>query len=1377
MKRTLLSLLLFGHTFLCAQTPVLERIGIEQGLSQGFVTCMLQDREGFIWAGTQNGLNRFDGHRFLTFHHDPFDTLSLSGNMVTSIFETGEFLLVGTLGNGLNIFHKKTQRFFRVPHLPAAQSPAPSAKVVRGRRYPAENVKSNIVQDANGDIWMKASNHIEHDVQAWAVRMRIPKGFWAKLPEQPDMLNELKFDTWWLDQWALYPYSSRSIVANGNELYSFQLGGLMAFNFVKEEWEPARQHEMISDVVSNIVWSEEGQGSLVQSPDLQTYHCSVQGKCTPVGQWQGQVIAWNKQLVWSREGDSIVAYKFRLSPFVMEGRPLLKIPLHDRRTVICFDQSDNLWFTEGADGLVKYSSVYGRFQYFFKGQSVMAKPFMSRRGGLYYLSMPNGINYAGPPDPALKAIESVYKNEGLLSFNINDDRKGHYWMAAYRGIPKEVYLVKLDAQTGVYSLIRVPRLNAVPFCAVFDDSGKLWFPADGFLVSYDPNIAGSPDDPARWRFYDFRTVVKNTNPVIQLEKTPDGSWWMATYTGLIRAKPDAAGNSFLFSVYKTDPGNRNSLYSPNVSSLLADPKNPNLLWVGTKGGGLSRLDLRNDQVKTIRTQDGLPDNVVYGILSDHNMMPAGKDFSLWLSTNRGIARYTPASGQIRIFKKADGLQDDEFNTHAFAYTDNVRKAGKLMFGGVNGLNIFDPNELSENPHKPRVFITGLKINNKIVTVRDSASLLSESIEYTNQLALPYDQNSISLEFAALEFTASTKNRYRYWMQGLEPENAHESYDPFANYIGLPPGQYTFIIYGSNNDGVWSEQPARLSIRIFPPWWRSRAAYVVYALLLGAGAYLAFRIQTNRIRLQNELFLKEQEAQNMQALDEMKTRFFTNVTHELRTPLTLITSPLQRLMQQEHDSQKQQLLLFAAKNSRRLLRLVNEILDLSKLDAAKLHVEQDNVHVAHFARRILAEFESLAAHKSIDLKMETNVPDSLVSVFDQKKVETILYNLISNALKFTHQGGSVCLKLQSSDTGLVFEMTDTGRGIPLEDLPHIFDRFYQSQTQKAAEGGTGIGLALSQELATLMGGSIRVHSTPGHGSTFLLSLPCKTGHNAALLPEPELAPFLPAPVVNINENLPHLLIVEDNEDLQRYLSFLLQNDYRLSLANNGRVALDYLAACELDARPDLILSDVMMPVMDGFQLLQHLKNASEYRYIPVVMLTARAGQDDKLAALRIGVDDYLTKPFQQEELKVRIQNLIQRAQLRSLFRNVELEPDNATISHPDAATAETNEIPDAEWLTALEGYIIKHLADSTFSVASAAEAFGMSRFKFTRAVSLAVGMTASDYIQEVRLNEARRMLEANPRLPVKEVAEAVGFSNPKLFSRKFQQRFGVYPSQR
>jgi streptogramin lyase/DNA-binding CsgD family transcriptional regulator len=875
-----LAALVVGQLALFGQTPDLERFGLSQGISQGFVTCIIQDREGFIWAGTPNGLNRFDGYRYLAFTHDPFDAFSISGDFVTAVFEKGDYLLVGTYNSGLNIFHKKTQRFFRVPHLAAAQSPTPSKVVVETQIYPAENVVNNIVQDAKGDIWMKASNTV-HDYQGWAVRMRVPPGFWDKLPENPALLNQLKFEAWWFDKWELYPIWPNKIVAHGDGLYCFQLSGLLAFDFEKKQWLPAQQFKGVPGLISNIVWPSAGAGCLLQSPDLQSYYCAKPGTCMPMGKMPGQVMALDDKLVWVREGPHIAAYNFDIPFKGAEQQPVIQLPLLDERTVAHFDRSGNLWFTEGTNGLWKYSPKIGRFQHFFRGKSIMTKPFMSKSGGIYQFRTPLNLEFGGTPDPVLKMILDIWEKDSLLSFNLNDDGNGHYWMAAYQAENKDVFLVKIDTKRLSYSTFKVPGLKGVSMCAEFDAKGKLWFPVQGTLVSFDPKAPGEQDNPEKWRFYEFGAVDEADAPVVDLEMTPDGSWWMATYAGLIRAKPN--GNGFVFSIYKNNPADRNSLHSSFILSLLADPKNPNQLWVGTKGGGLGCLDINSGFVKTLHAKNGLPDNVIYGVLSDHNMIPSGKDYSLWLSTNRGIVRYTPATGTIKNFRKADGLQEDEFNTHAFAYSDNFLKGGKLMFGGVNGLNVFHPNDLVDNPHKPRVLITGLRVNNKPITARDSASILPLSIEFTRQITLPYAMNSVAFDFAALEFTAPSKNRYRYWLEGLEKEeNAHISEQPNANYIGLPPGNYTFTVYGSNNDGVWGEEPARLQIRVLPPWYRTGWAYSFYAMVLAGLLFWAFRhyrleknatearhqLEINRIKLEEFAKLLLEKSRQ---LEELQTR--------------------------------------------------------------------------------------------------------------------------------------------------------------------------------------------------------------------------------------------------------------------------------------------------------------------------------------------------------------------------------------------------------------------------------------------------------------------------------------------------------------------------
>lgn len=802
---------------------------------------MIQDREGFIWAGTQNGLNRFDGHRFITFNRDFDDTLSLSGDFVTTIYEKGDYLLVGTFGNGLNIFHKKSQRFYRVPQATAEQSPDSSKPFMESRFFPAKNVVANMVEDAHNDIWMKASNP-HHDNQGWVVRMRVPQGFWEQLADKPELIYQLKFESWWMNRVELYPFGSNTLAAAGNEVYCFQLDELLLFDIAQRKWVQAPQPQALNRVVSNIVWWPDGRECLIQTPEWSTWHGFGTAVGSAVGKLPGQVFAIDEHLIWVREHSAIKAYPYERSPFRIYPATLeVNALLTDRRTLTLFDRSGNLWFTNETSGLIKYRPVTGRFEHHFKGHSIMSRPYLTEKGGLFFMDMPGLFRLKGRHDPVVQILAGMAE-KGILSYNFVDDGKGLYWMAAYHTNEKDVVLVSINAGTGHTRFIPAPRIKGVPFHAVLDDQGKLWFAtALGNLVCYNTEASGADDDPARFQIYDFSRLAKDTGPVYYLEKSPDGSWWMATNAGLIRAKPKSNNEGFDFMLIQGNAEHPNGLQSSIVSSLLADPKDANLLWIGTKGGGLSCMNIQTGEIKTLSTKEGLPDKVIYGILSDHNIQPPGKDYSLWLSANRGIIRYTPATGEIKNYRKSDGLQEDEFNTNAFNYSDPHRKAGLFLFGGVNGLNVFDPRDLKDNPVKPLVLITGIRVNDQTVCVGDSSGILSEAIEFTRKITLPFSKNSIYLEFSALEYTAPAKNRYRFWLSGFENEaNAHLSEAPDATYIGLPPGKYTFIVYGANNDGVWSDQPARLEIEVLPPWYRTFWAYLTYLLLLAGMVYWVIR---------------------------------------------------------------------------------------------------------------------------------------------------------------------------------------------------------------------------------------------------------------------------------------------------------------------------------------------------------------------------------------------------------------------------------------------------------------------------------------------------------------------------------------------------------
>lgn len=561
---------------------------------------------------------------------------------------------------------------------------------------------------------------------------------------------------------------------------------------------------------------------------------------------------------------------------------------------------------------------------------------------------------------------------------------------------------------------------------------------------------------------------------------------------------------------------------------------------------------------------------------------------------------------------------------------------------------------------------------------------------------------------------------------------------------------------------------------------------ILALLLAAGLSFGFYKQRkSRRELAAQNALIQAQAEQLKTLDEAKSRFFANVSHELRTPLTLLTSPIKTLLKENQLTPKQtQLLHMAERSGQQLGQLINEILDLRKLDMGKMTVSTAPTELYAFFQICFAQFESLAEQKQIDYSLSSDIPDNTVAVVDREKCRQILFNLLSNAFKFTPAAGKINARIQLIGPQLQLSVTDSGAGIHPDDLPHIFDRYFQSSRPgKPAEGGTGIGLALCREYALLFGGAIHAESTPGHGTTVTVAFPVQISPAAAqdlILPpspdsstqpaekEPALLSGGVSPATSANKS--KILIVEDNPDLREYIGFVLRDKYEVVAAEHGSAAWSLLKESKTAADfPDLILSDLMMPVMDGYQLLAQLKSDDATSHIPVIMLTARAETQDKLKALRIGVDDYLTKPFDEEELLARIENLLRN----QLARRAAME---AATGEKEEQLRPAMSQPDREWLETFEAYIQKHYSSDILSVTSIAHAFAMSESTLLRQLKRLTGLSPLQYIQEVRLNETRRLLEVRAYNSISQVAAKVGYDDARSFARSFRQRFGKLPSE-
>ncbi len=730
----------------------------------------------------------------------------------------------------------------------------------------------------------------------------------------------------------------------------------------------------------------------------------------------------------------------------------------------------------------------------------------------------------------------------------------------------------------------------------------------------------------------------------------------------------------------------------------------------------------------------------------------------------------------------------------------------MFFGGINGFNAFYPDQVKDNPYVPPLVITAVK---KFDTIA------KRDISSADEIELSYKDKYLTIEFVALDYTIPEKNQYAYMMEGFDENWIYSGTRRVASYTNLDPGNYVFKVKGSNNDGVWNEEGVSVRITITPPPWKTGWAYTLYALFTLSVLYGIRRYELNRMRLKNQLKLEHMEAEKLKELDHLKSRFFANISHEFRTPLTLILGPIENAISKISNKSIKSQLRTAFKNAHGLLRLINQLLDLSKLEAGGMELKASCSDLISFLKGVVFTFESLAKQKQIRLEFQSNHKNFEI-YFDTKKLEQVFYNLMSNAIKFTPAGGAVSVtvdtpiipsragtkvgelprmrELKEDVPGFIeITVSDTGIGIPADRLPHIFDRFYQATEMDKAtgtlqdrvyQGGTGIGLALAKEIVELHYGHISVNSDEGKGTEFIIMLPLRKDHlkeseimdefetsrperEKVMLPptgeaHPKSDARIPIASGDSTEDQEILLIVEDNSDVRTYIRQHLESDYKIIEAVDGADGFEKA----VEAVPDVIISDIMMPKLDGYDLCHALKNDQRTSHIPVILLTAKAGEKNKLHGLKTGADDYLTKPFSSRELSLRVKNLIeQRRKLRARYsREVILKPSEIAITSMDE-----------QFLNRAKEVVEKYIGDEDFTVEDLGQEVGMSRVQLHRKLRALTNQSASQFILSMRLQRAIDLMKRNAGT-VAEIAYMVGFNTPNYFAKCFRKQFGCAPSE-
>jgi len=1042
------------------------------------------------------------------------------------------------------------------------------------------------------------------------------------------------------------------------------------------------------------------------------------------------------------------------------------------------DNTNNIWIGTRFGGLIKFRG--GSFTYFTQFENISNGPVSGitedRNGNIWF-----GISGLGMLKYDGESFFEMTEKEGLddpyIRYFIFGDRDGNIWFSNDLGL----HQYNGTSFIHYYDNFISDKQSINPLYGIYEDEeGILWLGSfgEGLKKTDREYIITLP-----------RFTPSYVGPVL---KDSRGDVWYGTATnGMIKYDGEC------IIKYSRNEG----LSGSDINSLFEDEKSN--LWIGVNGEGLNRFD--GYTFTHYSEKEGLCNNNVTSIVGDING-------NIWVGTNNGLSLLSPQGNSdysITSFGIEDGLKSIQFNSNSVCLDSRKR----LWWGTGNTVTMLDLNSFEMNPDPPVIQLNSVLVNQEYI---DFGALLAEKEKekkesadsttgmkmrgmkfsdvslfnnYPLDLKLPHHLNHLTFNFVATEWSAPYDIRYQYMLEGMDEEWSHLTTEAIADYRNISSGKYTFKVRAISKAGTWSETFEYLFM-VKRPWWFQGWAIMVYTTLLILIARYYIRFIISRERIKAEVRIKQVEVDKMQELDQLKSKFFANISHEFRTPLTLILGPVEDLIKRGSSevSVGKNILEAMQRNGKRLLQLINQLLDISKLETGKINLQVSKGNLEEFVRTIIHSFISLAESKQI--RYEYDLPETYQIVyFDRDKLDKILTNLISNAFKYTPAEGEVVVNLRyvktvESDTPQYAEINviDTGIGIPDEMTERIFDRFYQAGDSKMhGMGGTGIGLALTKELLDLYRGEIHVDSEPGKGSTFSIKLPFlkeqfkdeeivsvasdreETGSLVVGLgfETPEVQEIAAEEDYEPVKDEPVILIVEDNIDLRNYISRNLGRSYRIMVAENGKEGLN----SAIGTIPDLVISDLMMPEMDGMEMCQKLKSDERTDHIPIILLTARADRGSKLEGLETGADDYIIKPFDAEELEVRIRNLFkQRKILKDKFRKEFIaDATDQEVTYED------------QILNKLMGILNNYISDSEFSIDQLADELHMSRRQVFRKVNALTGYSPNELIRTIRLTEAAKMFRSGHK-HIAHVMHNVGFNNQSWFGKCFHELYGLTPSE-
>ena len=1356
-----ISFMLFNFTLLSATEEVIYNLKFKQlsaphSLPTNEVQKVYQDRDGFIWFATRNGLCQYNGYETTLYKSNLYSPDLLTTNSITCLVDdNNNNLWIGT-SEGLNVMDKRTGEIkkYKAPSISnnvvsalcvtrdntlwvgtdsglCRYVPEKDTFVVCGDEFGDGRLRyvtiKSLLEDSDGDLWIGtwAQGLFRYSPSTDKVVV------YPKINEQysSHVIYEDSNKDIWVGSWGYGLFKLR----NPKDMENVSYQSFLHENGDDSSLSDNIVYDIAEDINTHTLWVGTRSGlsilRLDESSSFINYKSGKSDYRIPSDEVNSIMRDSQKNMWIGAIGGGVLMADTRQPAFALHTLNFgdEDIPVTSVRTLFA-DSDQNLWIGVGTYGLARREYVTGELKMYshipeFSGVKDLPSLFavvQRKKSGDIWFGMYNGGIYVYRKGEKVKHLTT--KNSAFLTSDcvsaLYEDYEGNCWVGTRGGIG-----VRLSDGTDY----RFETMN-------FNDSLS-----------------------AGWIY--VRDIVQDM----------DNSVWLATSNfGVIHITGDVRQPSTL--KYENYSFHNRKLITNTVLCMHIDRFGR--LWAGTEGGGLYLYNRSTGQFEEKTRTYSIPGDVIVSIEED-------KSGNLWLGTVSGLVKlYVAAVGNdfsTRIYTSADGLQDN------FIVNSSCSRDGELFFGGHKGYNSFFPDKMEIPSQETNFLITDIKIFNhsfKNLPVELQQKISPVMPTYTSKIELPYKYNNFSIEFAALTYKNPELNRYAYRLQNFDRDWQYTDADRrFAYYNNLPSGTYTFQLKATNENGEWSGYVREFTVVVLPPFWATWWAYLLYMVLVLVIGVLIYRTIKKRILLQNALRLREMEKAKAEELNHAKLQFFTNITHELLTPLTIISATVDELKTQAPSHND----LYTVMNSniQRLIRLLQQILEFRKAETGNLKLRVSPGDLAAFVRTGTESFKPLVKKRKIHFSLLCD-PESIVGYFDIDKLDKIMYNLLSNAAKYNKEDGfiQVTLSYDEEDREFVLlRVKDNGKGISREKQATLFKRFYEGDYRKFNTIGTGIGLSLTKDLVTLHGGTISVESEVDHGTEFIVRIPIERSYYDEEQIDDEVISLrqtaidyedtpedVIAEVQELATKANSILLVEDNEELLNLMTKLLGREYNVFTAENGKEGIIVLENEDVD----LIVSDIMMPEMDGIEFCKYVKGHLEISHIPVILLTAKNKEEDRAEAYEIGADAFISKPFNLTVLHARIRNLLKyKARMAHDFKNqivFEVKDLNYTSL-------------DEDFIQRAINCVNNHLEDPNFDQAQFADEMLTSKSTLYKKLKSLAGLNTSSFIRNVRLKAACRIMEEKGiNIRVSELAYAVGFNDPKYFSSCFKKEFGMLPSE-